>query len=112
MTHPMPRRWKVRLPLILGAVLFALSAYTAFFDGETGLALLDGAVAILNLVALRLIDRMPAWTDFAVNLANAVAALAMAVTLFAAGKTAVQYAWLVAAVLYLVVAFLRLRRSP
>ncbi len=103
---------KQKLPLIVAASVFLISALASFMSGNFTFAFLNLAMALLNFVALRFIERMPERTNALIHLANAVLAFFTAYDFFRAGKKGLPYAWLIAGLVFTIAFIIFLRKQP
>lgn len=107
----MRRAWLQRLVPLLAALCFLLSGLDAAGQGQRLLAVLDLAAAVLNLATPWLVRLEAWWLPGALQLVNVPVALAMSWSYFRAGKIGLPWAWLGAAVVFLVVGVAWILRS-
>lgn len=91
---------KIKLPLIIGAVLFLLNGFLSFEQGDWLLGVSNLALAIVNFGALRFISTASATTNAVLALCNALLAAVVAWSYAEAGKVGLPYAWGVVTVIY------------
>ena len=101
---------KVKLPLIIGAVLFLLNGLIAFDQGDRLLGATNVVLAIVNFAALRFISTASATTNTVLALCNALLAAVVAWSYAEAGKVGLPYAWGVVAIVYVGAAVIMWRK--
>jgi hypothetical protein len=102
---------KQQAPLIFGGVVFFIGGIDALQNGDLlvgGPSLIAG---LLNLVAVRFVASSPRIVALLLNVLNAILAGVMALSSVLAGKQYIQYAWGVAALFFVIAAFLAFNRS-
>lgn len=111
-TTPSTRSAKlVRLPFILGAFLFLLSAFDFFQQSKFGLAVVFLLISLLNFLSLRYIKSHPLRTSIGVNLLNVIGAFLVGWNYWQGGSQSIHYVWFLAAFLYVIAAALGWRKN-
>jgi hypothetical protein len=96
-----------RKALVIGAVVFLLGAVDAYLSGNVLVAAASVVMAGCNLLALVLVERSPQIVQLALFVLNAATALLVAYTTWQAGKEKLPYAWVLAAVTFLIAGWRR-----
>lgn len=91
-----------RKALVLGTVVFLLSAVDSYMSGNLLVAATSVMMAGCNLLALVLVERSPQIVQLALFVLNAATALLVAYTTWQAGKEKLPYAWILAALTFLI----------
>jgi len=99
-------QFKIRLPLILAAVIFGLAAFDAFANQYIGWGLFNLVITIANLIALKYSEKHPELTTVFLSILNAAAAFLTAWVFIEEGKQYIQFVWILTGVVYLVVSYL------
>jgi len=97
-------RLRERFPYLLAAAALVPAIWQAGVEGQLVLAGLSAALLLVNLAALRWQRRFRLLLPMVVNLLNAAVCLVLAWQATAQGKQWIQYAWVGAGVVFLVVA--------
>jgi hypothetical protein len=100
-----------RKALVVGTVVFLLSAADAYQSGNLLVATASVVMAGCNLLALVLVERSPQIVQLALFVLNAATAVVVAYTTWQAGKEKLPYAWLLAAATFLVVGWYKHGRA-
>jgi peptidoglycan/LPS O-acetylase OafA/YrhL len=95
---------KRRIMLLLSALVFAVGSLDALQSGDLVVGVPSLVAACLNLLAVRRVEVWPRTTAAGLHVINAVVAVAMGVSAVLSGKHYIQYAWWVAALIFLIAA--------
>lgn len=98
------------LPLALAAGIFLLGGFDGLQQGALLVGVANLVAGVVNLAALKLVERRPRLTSIVVNLMNATVAGVMSVSAVLAGKSYIQYAWALACLFFLGYVFRLSRR--
>ena len=90
-----------KLALAVGAIPFLAAGIDAITMGDTLFGAVNLAMAILNLAAIRFLDRYSLQANILLAVLNAFVALLVAHNYNLAGKTGLPYAWLLISIGYL-----------
>lgn len=90
-----------QLALAVGAIPFLAAGIDAIGMGDTLFGTINLAMAILNLAAIRFLDRYSLQANITLAVLNAFVALLVAHNYDLAGKKGLPYAWLLISVGYL-----------
>lgn len=90
-----------KLALAVGAVPFLTAGIDAIGMGDTLFGAVNLAMAVLNLTAIRFLDRYSLQANILLAVLNAFVALLVAHNYDLAGKKGLPYAWLLISIAYL-----------
>ena len=102
---------KQQLPLIAGAAVFLLAAVVAYQDNDIIFALIYVLMFALNFAALKFVERLPAQTNTILSLANALLSFYQSYQFFQIGKKGLPYAYLIAAVGFLITTYFTFKKQ-
>jgi len=85
----------VRVAMVVGSATFFLGGLDALQHGDLLVGIPSLAAAAVNLAAVLTVASRKRATDLLVNALNAAMALVMAFAAIRAGKSYIQYAWIV-----------------
>jgi len=96
-----------RKSLLISAGVFALGAIDAYQTGDYLIAGASTAMALCNLAASALLERSRDTVQLSLFVLNAASALLMTYSTIRAGKQWLPYAWALAALIFLVIGWMK-----